>query len=133
MKSLRLASGVISSSRRWSGVLKFSMSTLPVEPVSFNNAFAIDRGGNKKNTGFHIDRSKDGPLLLETKNPHEMDSRIQFNEDTHEYYFEGKLLENTCTGLVTQFFEKFDADLTISKMITGKKSYTIHAIVLLQI
>jgi hypothetical protein len=96
------------------------MSTLPpVEPVSFNKGIAIDQGGNKSATGFNIDRSNDGQLILESSNRHEMDDHITFNEDTHQYYFDGKLLDNTCTGLVNQHFQKFDTDVVISKMMTG--------------
>lgn len=116
MKSMRVASRV---SRKWSGVWSLSTSALPVEPRTFNQGIVIDKDGKKTSTGFKIDRTHDGPLLLETKNSHEMDSRIIFNEDTHEYYFDGALIENSCTGLINRFFEKFDADLVIEKMMTG--------------
>jgi hypothetical protein len=96
------------------------MSTLPVEPTSFTKGVSVYKNGTKTTNGFQIDRSNDGALVLETKNPHEMDDCIVFNEDTHKYYFDGKLLETSCTALLSQFFEKFDTDLIISKMITGK-------------
>ena len=78
MKSLRVVSRV--TTRSWAGVWQLSMSSLPVEPVSFNHGHIIDKDGKKTSTGFFIDRSNDGTLLLKSKNPHEMDSRIIFND-----------------------------------------------------
>ena len=101
-------------------------SSFPVEPISFLNSFAIDENGNRIPNGFRIDRTNDGPLILESKNPHEMDKRITFNEDTHEYYLDGKLLDNTCTGLVNSFFEEFDADAIITKMMTGHRRIIVY-------
>lgn len=113
---MRLSSRII---RRNSILQAMSLSTLPVEPVSFNQGVVIDKDGNKVTTGFTIDRSNDGPLILETKNSTDMDKRITFNSDTHEYYFDGELLKHTCTGLVSSFFSRFDEDSVITKMITG--------------
>mmetsp|Transcript_4596 Transcript_4596/g.7783 ORF Transcript_4596/g.7783 Transcript_4596/m.7783 type:complete len:326 (-) Transcript_4596:1371-2348(-) len=119
MNVLQLVSRV--SSRRMRGTTsKLSpFSTLPVEQTTFMRRDSIDNSGKKIHHGFHIDRSGDGPLVLQTKNPHEMDAHITYNGDSHQYYFDGRLLDSTCTGLVSQFFEKFDADLVITKMMQG--------------
>lgn len=103
-----------------------SSSALPVEPKSFMRNDFINKDGKVVHYGFHVDRSNDGILDLEVKNPHELDSHITFNEDVHQYYYDGKLLDHTCTGLITSFFEKFDSKMIITKMMSGNAITLCH-------
>lgn len=77
----------------------------PPEPINF---------GSK----FFIPESKQ-PLELERRNQHPLDSRIKFESTGHKYYFDGKLMERSVTEVVGNYFEAFDADLVIRRMMTG--------------
>jgi len=75
------------------------------EPISFGKTFKIP--------------PYDGPLHLEKKNPHELDKRIQFIEESHTYLFDNQQLDFSVTQLAEKFFEKFDSDLVIERMMNG--------------
>jgi hypothetical protein len=55
---------------------------------------------------------------------HERDDHIQFDEGTHTYTIDGvKDGWISCTGFLHQFFEHFDADAVIAKMMKSPKWY----------
>lgn len=58
-------------------------------------------------------------LLLESKNPHPLDNSIQFNEMAHTYTVNGNLMKYSVTSLIERYFEKFDPDSIIPKMMGG--------------
>lgn len=59
---------------------------------------------------------------LAVVNKHPRDDRISFHEETHTYTIDGtKEGWVSCTGFLHQFFEEFDADAIISKMMASKR------------
>ena len=56
-------------------------------------------------------------LFLETANAHPLDGKLTFNEDAHKYYFDGAPLAKSVTGVLGNYFEKFDAPKVVEKMI----------------
>lgn len=59
---------------------------------------------------------------LAVKNAHERDSRITFDEPTHTYTIDGtKDGWVSCTGFIHGFFDVFDADAVIAKMMKSRK------------
>lgn len=59
---------------------------------------------------------------LAVLNKHPRDDRISFHEETHTYTIDGsKEGWVSCTGFLHGFFEEFDADAVISKMMTSKR------------
>ena len=58
---------------------------------------------------------------LEKKNPHVRDSRIRFDEGPHIYYLDNKALSISVTGFIHKFFNDFDADAVIPKLINNPK------------
>lgn len=77
----------------------------PAEPINFSNKFYIP--------------PYDEPLMLEKQNQHFHDSKIYFEPSSHKYYFDSKLMDRSVTEIVGNYFEAFDADLVIRKMMTG--------------
>ena len=69
---------------------------VPVTPKSFGEEFSIS--------------SDSTSLILAQRNKHVLDVKIQFDEGPHEYFFEGKKMSLSVTGLVDSFFAKFDPD-----------------------
>ena len=60
-------------------------------------------------------------MLLKQKNFHPLDSRIEFDEKNHVYYIDNVPYDISVTGFVKSFFEEFDTDDVIKKiMINGK-------------
>lgn len=59
--------------------------------------------------------------MLKTKNAHPRDSKIVFDEGPHLYYIDGDSDNTSVTTLVHHFFDKFDADRVIDKMMQSKK------------
>lgn len=59
---------------------------------------------------------------LAVKNAHPRDKRISFEEETHTYTIDGTR-EGwiSCTGFIHGFFEDFNADVIISKMMASPK------------
>lgn len=68
---------------------------------------------------------EDGALpwqRLAVVNKHPRDERISFHEETHTYTIDGaKEGWVSCTGFIHSFFEEFDADAIIKKMMGSKK------------
>lgn len=68
---------------------------------------------------------EDGALTwqrLAVKNAHPRDARITFDEPTHTYTIDGsKEGWVSCTGFIHGFFEEFDADAVIAKMMGSRK------------
>ena len=59
---------------------------------------------------------------LAVKNAHPRDERISFEEETHTYTIDGTREGWTsCTGFIHGFFEAFDPDAVISKMMRSRK------------
>jgi hypothetical protein len=59
---------------------------------------------------------------LAVTNAHPRDARIEFDEPTHTYTIDGsKEGWVSCTGFIHGFFEEFDADAVIAKMMRSKK------------
>jgi hypothetical protein len=67
----------------------------------------------------------DGALAwqrLAVKNAHPRDARIAFEEETHTYTIDGvKEGWTSCTGFIHGFFEHFDPDAVIAKMMASRK------------
>lgn len=67
----------------------------------------------------------DGALTwqrLAVVNKHPRDVRIQFEEETHTYTIDGTRAGWTsCTGFLHNFFEEFNADAVIAKMMASRK------------
>lgn len=85
----------------------YRMLDVPREPINFLKDFSVEKFEQK--------------LELEIRNEHPIDSRISFEESKHSYSFDGTAMERSVTGLVESYFEKFDADIAIDKMIRGKR------------
>jgi hypothetical protein len=68
---------------------------------------------------------EDGALSwqrLAVRNAHARDARISFHEETHTYTIDGsKEGWVSCTGFIHGFFEEFNADAVIRKMMASKK------------
>jgi hypothetical protein len=79
----------------------------PLTPVSFGEGFRISE--------------EPTPLFLAQRHTHVLDGKIQFEEGPHEYFYEGKKMSISVTGLVESFFEKFDPDEAIERMKNGSK------------
>lgn len=59
---------------------------------------------------------------LAVKNAHPRDARISFEEETHTYTIDGtKAGWISCTGFIHGFFEGFDADAVIPKILSSRK------------
>ena len=80
-------------------------AAVPTMPTSFTENFQLPQYMN--------------PLPLERINAHPLDAKIQFEEKTHTYKFEGKVMERSVTTLVESCFEVFDALAVIKKMKAG--------------
>jgi hypothetical protein len=67
----------------------------------------------------------DGALTwqrLAVVNKHPRDDRIQFEEESHTYTIDGTRAGWTsCTGFLHHFFEEFNADAVIAKMMASRK------------
>lgn len=55
--------------------------------------------------------------MLAVKNPHPRDQDISFQEDGHIYSIRGDKYYKSCTTWVKSFFEKFNADAIVDKMM----------------
>jgi hypothetical protein len=60
------------------------------------------------------------PFKLEMLNLHQFDKKILFNEERHEYKYEGKKMSLSVTGLISKYFEKFESEEVVEKMIKGR-------------
>ena len=60
---------------------------------------------------------------LDTKHPHLRDKRIQFFEENHIYNVDGREDFVSCTTFIHQFFEPFDADKVIVRMMSNKERW----------
>lgn len=59
---------------------------------------------------------------LAVRNAHPRDARISFEEETHLYTIDGEREGWTsCTGFIHSFFEHFDPDAVIAKMMSSRK------------
>jgi hypothetical protein len=56
-------------------------------------------------------------MMLALKNPHSRDQDITFQEDGHIYTIRGDKYYKSCTTWVKSFFEKFNADAIVDKMM----------------
>lgn len=67
----------------------------------------------------------DGALAwqrLAVLNAHPRDERIQFEEESHTYTIDGTRAGwISCTGFIHHFFEEFNADAVITKMMASRK------------
>ena len=79
----------------------------PTEPINFGNKFTLPNTNEK--------------LILAQINAHEKDASITFESEMHEYFVDGIAMELSVTGMVGMFFEKFDADEVIRKMMNGPR------------
>lgn len=62
----------------------------------------------------------DSVLHLEKANQHPLDSRMKYDPQFHKYYFDGKKLKYSVTGVVKKYFEEFIPELIAEKMINSK-------------
>lgn len=56
---------------------------------------------------------------LELQNPHNLDTRLSFNENLHKYAFDNQPLARSVTAVVSSYFEKFVPEVVVEKMMTG--------------
>lgn len=80
-------------------------SAPPADPINFLGKFRLP--------------AQIGKMKLEAKNVHPLDSRMIFESDKHKYYFDGIEIERSVTEVVSNYFEVFDADLIVRRMMTG--------------
>jgi hypothetical protein len=59
--------------------------------------------------------------MLSLQNPHPRDQDISFKEEGHTYIIKGDRFYKSCTTWLKTFFEKFDADRTIDRMMASPK------------
>jgi len=88
---------------------KSSMATLvpPVEPVNYGKDFYLVRPEEK--------------LSLELENKHALDECITFDEDSHTYFFSNTKMNYSVTEVVSNYFEKFEPDVAIERMMNGPR------------
>ena len=79
----------------------------PIEPISFGKEFVI-----------HGD--DDVPMHLQKINAHENDHRLDFDEVHHKYTYDGVSMDYSVTQIVESFFEKFETDKVIERMMSGR-------------
>ena len=60
---------------------------------------------------------------LDKKNSHTRDKRIQFFEDNHIYNVDGREDFVSCTTFIHQFYEPFDADKVITRMMSNNERW----------
>tara|TARA_E500000178_G_C16960423_1_gene725721 strand:- start:554 stop:1315 length:762 start_codon:yes stop_codon:yes gene_type:complete len=60
-------------------------------------------------------------MYLKNKNKHERDSHIVFDEEPHIYTIDGDSDYTSVTTWIHTHFEKFNADIVITKMMNGDK------------
>lgn len=65
--------------------------------------------------------SREYKLHLEDLNAHPHDKRIVFLENDHKYIVEGTPLQYSVTSLISEYFEKFESEITAKKMISGSR------------
>ena len=62
-----------------------------------------------------------GEIILSKKNFHERDIHIQFEEEGHKYSIKGDKTYTSVTTWLKQFFEPFNSDLIIDRMMKSPK------------
>ncbi len=68
-----------------------------------------------------MDHRSSKKLRLAIENAHPIDERIQFQEEGHVYFFDGKPIGISVTGFLAQASgEHFDADAVLARMKTGR-------------
>lgn len=80
----------------------------PKEPINYGKLFSISESlavGEK--------------LILEEMNEHPLDSKLTFDAAAHKYYHNNVPMDLSVTEVVGQYFETFDADLVVKKMMNG--------------
>ena len=55
-------------------------------------------------------------MFLDTINKHDRDSYIQFEEEEHKYFLNGKQISISVTGFIHHFFPQFDSDNMASRI-----------------
>jgi len=85
--------------------LSITMSGPPPEPRGFGKYFKLP--------------SIQKELKLEALNRHEKDNNIKFDSESHTYRYKGKPISTSVTQVVESFFEKFEPDAVIEKMMAG--------------
>ena len=83
----------------------YSLS-IPKEPWTFNK-------------GFVLPPRPPGKTDLELVNSHPNDLSITFESDSHTYFYDGVKMDLSVTTLIEKYFEKFDPDVVIPKMMSG--------------
>jgi len=61
------------------------------------------------------------PLPLERLNPHPHDKDISFDEPNHVYFYKGGKIDVSVTGVVENYFSKFDKHAALNSMKNGRK------------
>lgn len=78
---------------------------------------------------FRLPELPDKPDFLSQCNPHPRDSLVLFDSAKHTYFCDGQPVRISVTKAVDTFFEKFDPDIAVSKMMTGpnwpRPEYTV--------
>ncbi|RYG64157.1 hypothetical protein EON64_14550, partial [archaeon] len=59
------------------------------------------------------------PLPLERLNRHTVDEKLTFDADEHQYFYQGAPLRYSVTQVVKEFFEDFDAEVAVDRMLRG--------------
>ena len=79
----------------------------PPEPVNYGKDFFMIR--------------PEGKMKLEDENVHILDDKLSFDEKSHTYYYNNEKMRLSVTELVGEYFEKFDPDNAIEKMMSGPR------------
>jgi hypothetical protein len=98
-------SSVVRRQLHATSLLQHSTTSPPVEPVSYGKDFFLVR--------------PEGDMPLDSANKHSLDASITFDEPSHTYFVEGEKMKSSVTEVVGNYFEKFEADLAISRMMNG--------------
>lgn len=70
----------------------------------------------------NLDNNENNVNLLSTKNKHMRDDRIRFREEDHKYWIDDDDKDVlSCTTFIHYFFNEFDADLIIKRILRSKK------------
>jgi hypothetical protein len=62
---------------------------------------------------------RNGDFYLERSNAHPRDLEITFDEEKHKYFYQGNVLSNSVTQIISSYFERFDPDSSVKKMMEG--------------
>ncbi len=69
---------------------------------------------------FQLPARNDDIFHLQTKHIHPNDDKLTFDEEPHIYYYDNKPIKLSVTGLVDTYFDKFNPEEAVAKMMDGR-------------